>query len=103
MKLILKAERDIEFSSLAALEKSIPQGIAGAALNYGQGEGQVKILNTVWGFYFYSGNTYYMQLEEGREKAEFIFELASSIAKALSSNFETSIELISIGDLEQKI
>ena len=102
MKLILRSEREIEFSSLADLEKAIPEEFSGRALNYGQGEGQVQIANTIWGFYYYSNKYYYMQLEEGKEVAELIFELAESISRALSKAFFTPIRLIAVGNMENE-
>ena len=102
MKLVLRSEKEIKFSSLADLEKAIPEELSGHALNYGQGEGQVEIASTVWGFYFYSNKYYYMQLEEGKEVAELVFELAESISNALSKAFSTPIRLIAVGNMESE-
>ncbi|MES2673805.1 MAG: hypothetical protein V4660_06165 [Pseudomonadota bacterium] len=102
MKLVLRSEMKINFSSLTDLEKAIPEKFSGRALNYGQGEGQVEIANTIWGFYYYSSKYYYMQLEEGQEVAELIFELAESISNTLSKNFSTPIRLIAVGSTENE-
>ncbi len=51
--------------SLKDLEKIIPENRKGKALNYGQGEGQVQIDETVWGIYFGRKEQYFIQYEEG--------------------------------------
>ena len=43
-----------------------------------------------------------MQLEEGKEVAELVFELAESISNALSKAFSTPIRLIAVGNMESE-
>ena len=54
----------------------VPEGLTGDALNYGQGEGQLRIGGSVWGFYVRDSGDYSCVLEEGL----LSFEEASAIA-----------------------
>ena len=94
MKIILQSKNSIEFNKFSDLARVIPQGCTGEPLNFGQGEGQVKIENTVWGFYAHSKERYYMQYEEGSESWLSVQNLVYKIHEQLSREFETEIELI---------
>lgn len=94
MKIILQSKNSIELNKFSDLARVIPTGCTGEPLNFGQGEGQVKIENTVWGFYAHSKERYYMQYEEGSESWLSVQNLAYKIHKQLSREFETEIELI---------
>ena len=54
----------------------VPEGMTGDALNYGQGEGQLRIGGSVWGFYATDSGDYSCVLEEG----VLSFEAAAAIA-----------------------
>ena len=94
MKIILQSKNSIEFNKFSDLARVIPPGCTGKPLNFGQGEGQVKIENTVWGFYAHSKERYYMQYEEGSESWLSVQNLVYKIHEQLSREFETEIELI---------
>lgn len=100
MKIILQSNGKIEFNSLDDLARAIPNDCSGQPLNYGQGEGQVKIDNTVWGFYVNSKEHYYMQYEEGCEDWLSIQNLIHKIHKKLSYEFKVEIELVAEGVFE---
>lgn len=73
MKLFIENSSALNLGSLEDLQALVPKNYAGVALNYGQGEGQKKILDTVWGIYVDSSYNYFMQLEEGSLTiAEFV-------------------------------
>ena len=94
MKIILQSKNSIEFNKFSDLARVIPPGCAGEPLNFGQGEGQVKIENTVWGFYVHSKQLYCMQYEEGSESWLSVQNLVYKIHEQISREFETEIELI---------
>jgi len=94
MKIILQSKNSIEFNKFNDLARVIPPSCTGEPLNYGQGEGQVRIENTVWGFYVHSKERYYMQYEEGSESWLSVQNLVFKIHEQLSREFETEIELI---------
>lgn len=97
MKLLLKNSEDINFSCKADLAKAIPFGLSGKPLNYGQGEGQVEIEGTVWGFYIMPKNGYYMAFEEGVVDWEKIEKLVHAIADALTREFGKIITVVAEG------
>lgn len=85
MNITLKNGNQISISSLSDLEALVPQGMAGKALGYGQGEGQLKIGSTVWGFYVTGAGDYSFLLEEG----VLSFEEASAIAIGIIQRVRT--------------
>jgi len=56
---------DFQISSASDIERLIPTSIEGVVLNYGQGEGQFQLGETVWGIYTADDGSYHMQYEEG--------------------------------------
>jgi hypothetical protein len=86
MKLLLNS-KEIGFGSREDLEKAIPEGMSGYVLNFGQGEGQVEIDSTVWGFYVNSEESYYMSFEEGLIEFREFERLVGAITNALSLRF----------------
>lgn len=99
---IINIQEDL-FSSLSDLELLIPDGIVGKALNYGQGEGQVKIGETVWGIYVLTSTSYSFQFEEGEIPQETLAEFIKSIFSTLKKVFGEEVEIFVIGllnDLE---
>ncbi|WP_188151487.1 hypothetical protein [Teredinibacter waterburyi] len=97
MKLILNNSEGIEFSCKEDLAKAIPVGIHGKPLNYGQGEGQVEIDDTVWGFYVNSEGSYYMAFEEGVVEWTKIVNLVHAITGALTQQFGKKITVSAEG------
>lgn len=76
MNITLKNTDQMSISSLSDLEELVPEGMTGKALGYGQGEGQLRIGNSVWGFYVTNAGDRSLTLEEG----VLSFEEASAIA-----------------------
>ena len=97
MRLLLKTTNPISFDCKSDLAKAIPTGMPGQPLNYGQGEGQVEIDGTVWGFYIDEEQKYHMAFEEGVVEWVKIQDLVSEIVEALSQNFSTSISVQAVG------
>jgi len=97
MKLLLNNSEDINFSCKDDLAKAIPVGRQGKPLNYGQGEGQVEIDSTIWGFYVNSEGSYYMVFEEGIVEWTKIEKLVHEIASALTQQFGKTISVIAEG------
>lgn len=91
MKLIFSNSNNINFSCKDDLLRVIPENIEGTVLSYGQGEGQVRISNTVWGLYVNDENNYYMVYEEGSENWEQLRNLVDDITNKLKKEFELNI------------
>ena len=87
MRLIIFESQELELTSKEDLAKVIPDCYSGEALNYGQGEGQIKIENSVWGLYVGSDNNYYLTYEEGMSDFERIKEQADNILATINTNF----------------
>ena len=93
MKALIVNSLDIKFGSLSDLSKVIPSKLTGKALNYGQGEGQVEIENTVWGLYVNESGLYELQFEEGELSIVQFFEVSQAIEYKLKLEFGSSLEL----------
>ena len=93
MKLLLNS-KEIDFGSREDLEKAIPEGMSGHVLNFGQGEGQVEIESTVWGFYVNSEGFYYMDFEEGLIEFRKFEQLVGAITNALSLRFGVPLNVL---------
>lgn len=78
---------------LAAL---VPEGMSGEALNYGQGEGQLRVNESVWGFYSDDTLRYYFILEEGvlsiQEASEIALGILSRINERWGSKITAEVE-----------
>ena len=97
MKLILKNSSNIEFKSKEDLNKVIPDQLKGKALNYDQGEGQVEIENTVWGFYVNDNNEYYMTYEEGVISWEKLTIIINEIIAKINIEFKVETSIMTEG------
>ena len=97
MKLLLNNSGNIDFSCKEDLAKAIPIGFQGKPINYGQGEGQVEIDGTVWGFYLNSDGSYYMVFEEGVVGWVKIDALVHGIINALTKKFGEKISVTAEG------
>jgi len=93
MKFLLN-QKEISFSSREELAKAIPPEMLGKVLNYGQGEGQVEIESTVWGFYVNSSGIYYMAFEEGVIEWAQLDKVANAIVSILNQRFGVTIKLL---------
>ena len=94
MKIKFLESEKIDFTNLEDLNRVIPEELPGKAINYGQGEGQVEIQNTVWGFYVGDDNNYYMQYEEGSENWSTIQFLVHSITQKINTEFGADVKLV---------
>lgn len=65
LKVRLKSADRLDITCLEDLQTLVPAQFGGVALNYGQGEGQVRIADTVWGFYVCENDEYSFVFEEG--------------------------------------
>ena len=81
------------FFSSKDLESVVPKMRSGRVLNYGQGEGQVQIDDTVWGVYVGREGEYYLQYEEGTLSPKEFGEYLSDVVEHLEVNFTKSILL----------
>lgn len=93
MKLMLRNASNVEFSCLDDLSKTIPKNYQGKPLNFGQGEGQVEIDGTVWGFYVSDSGDYCMQFEEGYLDWHSLNNLVESIVSAIDISFGVSAKI----------
>jgi hypothetical protein len=88
----LKNADRISIRSLDDLAAMVPDGMTGDALNYGQGEGQLRIGESVWGFYVVDSGVYSCVLEEGVLSFEEASEVALGIIGRMRSLWGTQIE-----------
>lgn len=72
-----------EVSSVKDLQALVPTGFEGEALNYGQGEGQMRIANTVWGIYIDDSNGYKFVMEEGIANLSEAIFISSSLLRRI--------------------
>ena len=94
---------DGDLLSLQDLEQIIPKNRKGKALNYGQGEGQVQIDETVWGIYYGRKKRYYIQYEEGSISPAGFKELWKDIIDHLTRNFTADITIDGIHEGDQNV
>ena len=87
MKIIISNAVKVEFKTKIDLLQLIPDGIDGKVLNYGQGEGQVLIGESVWGIYYSSNTECVLQYEEGIIDFLTVLALATRIIEKLKREF----------------
>ena len=92
MRITLKNADHMSIRSLSDLEEFVPQGMTGEALGYGQGEGQLKVGNSVWGFYFTDAGDRSFALEEGVLEIEEASAIAIGIIDRVRSLWGNQIE-----------
>ncbi len=74
------------------LRDLVPDGFKGEAVNYGQGEGQIRIENTEWGFYCGpDGAGYSIVLEEGSVDFDRAVAMAAGILTQIRKKWGTDI------------
>lgn len=105
MRITLKNSQRLSINSKSDLNLLIPDGVNGAAINYGQGEGQFEINGSVWGIYADRDGLYNLVFEEGElDFNEFISTAQSVIDKVclltgdpiyttVSGSFQNEIEI----------
>lgn len=96
----LKTEKPIEFPDDFA--DLIPPNFSGEVLNYGQGEGQIRIEDTVWGFY-YGKEECCVQFEEGTVELEKFNEITIAVKANLEERLGCSIAFILRGIFNSEI
>ncbi|MDQ8205741.1 hypothetical protein [Pelagicoccus sp. SDUM812003] len=89
-----------EFLKLEDLEAIIPTGRKGKALNYGQGEGQVQIDDSVWGVYVGRSKEYFIQYEEGSLSKVAFKDLLNDLIDHLSESTESEMRILGIHENE---
>ena len=77
MKIQLLNAHSMSINSLEDLRDLVPECSSGMAINYGQGEGQIRIGDTEWGFY--TGNFPCFVFEEGTLDFDQAIAMASGI------------------------
>lgn len=86
----IHCSKEIEFPD--DFNDLVPESYTGKCLNYGQGEGQVQIGDTVWGFYYGSDNGV-IQFEEGSISWEDFIIITNAIKKHIEKIMSCSIDL----------
>jgi len=92
MKIRLNCCREVGVDGYEGLRALIPKGMDGEALNYGQGEGQLRIGSSVWGFYVEDSSTCYFVLEEGVLDIESAFKTALGILHRIHEQWDSGIQ-----------
>lgn len=100
MKIVISNASDINFESKVDLNRIIPEGIDGHALNFGQGEGQVLIDNSVWGIYYADNDNCILQYEEGLIEFLPLLALTTRIIDKLKREFNQNLVFQIQGALE---
>ena len=93
MELYLRGTDKIRFSCDEDLLKVIPDGSKGRALNFGQGEGQVEIDGTQWGFYIDQTGLYHMAFECGNLDWRTLNNLVEGIISAINKSFDVNVHV----------
>ena len=100
MRIKIDDQNQFKISSLADLDRIIPVSRTGKALNYGQGEGQIQIENTIWGFYITDHKYYRIQFEEGCLSWEQFQLFCEEIFVKIRSEFGNEIAFMTEGMLQ---
>ena len=92
----------MDIQSLNDIGKLVPRSLNGKALNYGQGEGQFQIEDTVWGIYCTGpvDSPYFLQYEEGLVTWPRLEELIIALTAQIREEFGSVIEFVVEGKLE---
>ena len=87
MTLLLSLSDTMAIGGMKDLNDLVPEGFQGEAVNYGQGEGQIRIGDTEWGFY--AGPTgYSIVFEEGALEFDQAVAMAAGILAQIRKNGE---------------
>ena len=100
MKLILAQSKTLQIASLEDLVALIPIDFDGEALNYGQGEGQFRVNDVIWGIYLNSQSDYYLQFEEGVCEWSILQKMIIGILQRIANQLGDEPILHVVGILE---
>ena len=104
MKIRLSPSDAMRIDGMKGLNDLVPEGFEGKAVNYGQGEGQIRIENTEWGFYCGpDGAGYSIVFEEGSVDFERAVAMAAGILKQIRKRFGSDISAQIEGTLSSKL
>ena len=99
MNILLNNADTLDFRCFEDLSRVIPDNCTGKPVNFGQGEGQVEINETIWGFYANKNGTYCMTLEEGTLDWHSFTILVESIVSKINQSFGVKIQIEAEGPL----
>lgn len=96
MKIIIHDCPGLQSGTPNSLLGLFPRHLNARLDNFGQGEGQVELAGTIWGFYWRDNKTSYLQFEEGTlswpELQTMVAEIVRSISEQLGREVEFSCE-----------
>lgn len=75
----------------------IPDGIVWQQLNYGQGEGQVSINGSEWGFYFPAEDSMLIVFHKGHMEFSTAISFIKSVHKKLSDTYNVDLRIEILG------
>ena len=85
------------------LNDFVPAGFEGKAVNYGQGEGQIRIENSKWGFYVGDDSEYYFAFEEGTLDFSQAIAMAWGIVAQIRWKWGTQVSARMEGSLHHEL
>ena len=91
MKIILTNASGVSIESLEDFQYLVPDEADGEAVNFGQGEGQIKIGGSEWGFYVEGSDSYHYVLEEGCMELHEAVEIAQGILRRFQARWGEQI------------
>ncbi len=100
MKLLIENTQNFEILSSNDLGKIIPPALNGKVLNYGQGEAQVVIDDTILGMYYAEKEHYCLQYEEGSADWGSFKELLETTLGQIQSEFGPGLKFTIKGSLD---
>jgi len=105
MKIRLSPSDSMMIDGYEGLNELIPEGFEGEAINYGQGEGQIRIENSEWGFYVGDrpGMGYSVVFEEGTLDFDQAIAMATGILAQIRKKWGPQISAHIEGFLHREI
>ena len=92
LQITLRNADQVAITDLSVLQSLVPDQMDGEALNWGQGEGQLRVEDTVWGFYINDAKDYSYTLEEGVVSLEQASAIAIGILERIRIRWGQEIE-----------
>ena len=93
LKAIILNSQKMDIQNIEDLDALLPDGYSGKALNYGQGEGQIEISGSVWGFYVNLDSCYVLQYEEGDILVSSFVEILSALEARIKDVYGDGIQV----------